>query len=379
MLAAARPIGRQDGPADSHRQETAMPIRFACDCGRSLEIDDKYAGKRARCPACKAAVAVPVPEPEPDDCALELVEEEESGLELVLEDDRAGCEPSHQEVEEDPGLELFQEGPDLELDEGKGGAAAPRDRANKYAEEPRLELDSAPHASRAPAGANKYAREPNLELDRPDGRRGRGPELEVVELAEDDGASEPAAPHSGRAAPRGAVELVEEDGTDVPEVEEVVAADEPVRDIELELVEDEPAGVVTLAEGVTPAAGDGPGTPGKGGKKKRKPKLSSDRHSPAVEMYLQQGEAELRRDAARVRPSRRGAGEGLTIGNVHITAGVMSGAGLTLVGLLCIAFIAFFHSIGYLVISPRIWIGAIGGTAIGLITLIKSLFFGVED
>lgn len=42
-----------------------MPITFACPCGRQLQMDDEFAGKRARCPECGAVVLVPTAEPPP--------------------------------------------------------------------------------------------------------------------------------------------------------------------------------------------------------------------------------------------------------------------------------------------------------------------------
>ncbi len=36
-----------------------MTIKFQCKCGKRLEIDDEYAGREARCPACNATVPVP--------------------------------------------------------------------------------------------------------------------------------------------------------------------------------------------------------------------------------------------------------------------------------------------------------------------------------
>lgn len=36
-----------------------MPIEVICDCGRKSSVDDRHAGKRARCPACSAVVVVP--------------------------------------------------------------------------------------------------------------------------------------------------------------------------------------------------------------------------------------------------------------------------------------------------------------------------------
>lgn len=43
-----------------------MPIQFKCKCGRGLEIDDRYAGKQAKCPSCGVIVDVPgTPKPPP--------------------------------------------------------------------------------------------------------------------------------------------------------------------------------------------------------------------------------------------------------------------------------------------------------------------------
>lgn len=36
-----------------------MPITFSCACGQQLEMADEYAGRQARCPACRAVVTVP--------------------------------------------------------------------------------------------------------------------------------------------------------------------------------------------------------------------------------------------------------------------------------------------------------------------------------
>lgn len=34
-------------------------IQFSCECGQKLKVDDKYAGKKIRCPKCKAVAMVP--------------------------------------------------------------------------------------------------------------------------------------------------------------------------------------------------------------------------------------------------------------------------------------------------------------------------------
>ena len=40
-----------------------MPITFSCSCGKTLRVNDDLAGKRARCPACQAAVTIPAADP----------------------------------------------------------------------------------------------------------------------------------------------------------------------------------------------------------------------------------------------------------------------------------------------------------------------------
>lgn len=37
-------------------------IQFSCDCGQKLKVDDKYAGKKIRCPKCKEVAVVPADE-----------------------------------------------------------------------------------------------------------------------------------------------------------------------------------------------------------------------------------------------------------------------------------------------------------------------------
>ncbi len=36
-----------------------MPIRVECDCGKSLNVPDKLAGKKGKCPACGAVLNIP--------------------------------------------------------------------------------------------------------------------------------------------------------------------------------------------------------------------------------------------------------------------------------------------------------------------------------
>ena len=36
-----------------------MPIQIACKCGKKLRVADDAAGKRVKCPECKATIQVP--------------------------------------------------------------------------------------------------------------------------------------------------------------------------------------------------------------------------------------------------------------------------------------------------------------------------------
>jgi hypothetical protein len=53
-----------------------MPIQIKCECGKSLRVKDEAAGKKVRCPGCKAILTAPEPEfVEPDeDTAVSLTQ-----------------------------------------------------------------------------------------------------------------------------------------------------------------------------------------------------------------------------------------------------------------------------------------------------------------
>lgn len=36
-----------------------MPIKVTCDCGKSLNVPDKLAGKKGKCPTCGAVLNIP--------------------------------------------------------------------------------------------------------------------------------------------------------------------------------------------------------------------------------------------------------------------------------------------------------------------------------
>src|SRR5262249_38318977 len=38
-----------------------MPIRIPCDCGKKILVKEELAGKKVRCPGCKAVLVVPTP------------------------------------------------------------------------------------------------------------------------------------------------------------------------------------------------------------------------------------------------------------------------------------------------------------------------------
>ena len=62
----------------NHSRVVAVSISMQCGCSRSFKIKDELAGKKIRCPECKAVLAVPKPEVElesDDDAANFLVAE----------------------------------------------------------------------------------------------------------------------------------------------------------------------------------------------------------------------------------------------------------------------------------------------------------------
>jgi hypothetical protein len=116
------------------------------------------------------------------------------------------------------------------------------------------------------------------------------------------------------------------------------------------------------------------------GKKKRKRGSAGEKEGSLAQMYMEQARHDLRRDEGRARAAGswgRDEDGGRTLFGIHVTAGVLAGAGMLFTGLLAMAIIAIFRD--ELVLAPRLFIAAIAGTTLGGITLIKSLFFGEED
>jgi hypothetical protein len=161
-----------------------------------------------------------------------------------------------------------------------------------------------------------------------------------------------------------------------------VPAPNPV-EYDVEVVEEDPPQAVRPAPAAKAKAlpsdvHDDARKPAKGKKKKRR--SSRREEGPLSQMYMAQAREEERRDAARARAAGswdRDEDGGRTMFGIHVTAGVLAGAGMLFVGLLAMAIIAIFRD--EIVIAPRLFIAAIIGTTIGGITLIKSLFFGEED
>jgi hypothetical protein len=165
-----------------------------------------------------------------------------------------------------------------------------------------------------------------------------------------------------------------------------VPAPEPEDDDEVEMdvevVEDEPAKEEKIAKEKRPKLSrpedEDDRRPLK--RKKRSRRGREDREGPMAQMYMNQAKKDLERDEMRTRSYGRDDEEkGWTIGNVHITAGVIGGASMLFLGILCMILIAIFKDDEDVIIGPRIFIGAIACTLVGIVTLVKSLFFGEED
>jgi hypothetical protein len=172
-----------------------------------------------------------------------------------------------------------------------------------------------------------------------------------------------------------------------PEAEELEVEVIEAEVVEAEVIEAE----VVEADRVTPAKGkpsrddDYDEEPRKGRKKKRR-RRAPDRGGPLSRMYEEQARRDMARDMAMARTADTSwgrdddrEGHGWTMFGVHITAGVLSGAGMLFVGLLATALIAIFKDDEEVVIGPRAYIASIVCTALGAIVLVKALFFGEED
>jgi hypothetical protein len=52
-----------------------MTIEFSCQCGKQVKVADKFAGRRAKCPACGVVLTIPAPEAPDDDIDGDLLYE----------------------------------------------------------------------------------------------------------------------------------------------------------------------------------------------------------------------------------------------------------------------------------------------------------------
>lgn len=158
--------------------------------------------------------------------------------------------------------------------------------------------------------------------------------------------------------------------------------------VEAEVVEAEVIDVEVVEEGGAAAAKrksardeEPDDEPRRGRRKKRR--RAPDGGGPMSRMYEEQARRDMARDGALARAADRDWGRdeqgGWTLFGVHVTAGVMSGAGMLLTGLLATALIAIFKDDKEVVLGPRAFIASILCTTLGAIVLIKSIFFGEED
>jgi hypothetical protein len=70
-----------------------MPISLLCPCGRSLKAKDEFAGRKVRCPECRAILEVPAPvREEVEEDVLEEIEEEVMDV-LPAREEPAGEKP----------------------------------------------------------------------------------------------------------------------------------------------------------------------------------------------------------------------------------------------------------------------------------------------
>jgi len=55
-----------------------MPIKFTCDCGRSFQVKEEFAGRRARCAACGQIMTVPAATANEEEALAALLSEEQT-------------------------------------------------------------------------------------------------------------------------------------------------------------------------------------------------------------------------------------------------------------------------------------------------------------
>ncbi len=119
-------------------------------------------------------------------------------------------------------------------------------------------------------------------------------------------------------------------------------------------------------------------------RRKRKGRDATEDKAAAL-LYMGKSAAELLSDLEHEREGKRGGGElgrllasGVTVFGVHITGGVILGTLLLIIGLVDLAAVGIATSQGRAV-NPRMLIGGLVCTAIGVFALVRSLLFGQED
>jgi len=101
-------------------------ITFKCDCGKMLRVKEEVAGKRVRCPACKAVVQVPAPQAKAAPAAPAPAQEPSGGLELKLMGDsppepKPKAPAAAAPAGEGPGLGLQDDEPEQDQQQAEGG------------------------------------------------------------------------------------------------------------------------------------------------------------------------------------------------------------------------------------------------------------------
>ena len=69
-----------------------MPIEFSCPCGQSFTVKDEFAGKKTKCPACKAALLVPQPATD-EDAAFQMLAADGDSIPVTADPPRRDPDP----------------------------------------------------------------------------------------------------------------------------------------------------------------------------------------------------------------------------------------------------------------------------------------------
>jgi hypothetical protein len=112
-----------DRPSPPQHPGKAMPISIGCSkCDKQLTIDDKFAGKRIKCPKCEGVISVPAADE--DDRPSRR-----GGGDEIAEKPRGRSSPDRREEEDDrPSRRVSRDDRDDRDDDRGRGRSAPRDR-----------------------------------------------------------------------------------------------------------------------------------------------------------------------------------------------------------------------------------------------------------